>query len=562
MSYYGQTFNDYELLARTFLVLGPNWQPTRYSDMLTVSKLMDNIDSLGYGAKLAILLTYLLRPGVNVPTRSGHANNVVDELMADLLNSFRVQGSTAYASWQRSGGQAYALPYDMQGMILSCFSMTSNLVYRRNPMVEKLANWVAQGNSRSGGLLFAYRSADFSHALFGLSDYDSSRSSTDPNLTLDVKSGSMTPLHATFNSPQDPVISRNASFSELTNVNDTPVDLVIVATGTGEVDLAVGLQFVPSLNTFDPVYRGLYVNRAVRRVSAVTGLPMGKPVQVVEVGAIVEVRIEITSPDDVTNVLLEDLIPGGLEPIDPALTRAAMGSSSTGGIISTVSGQAPDPLAAASSDNSGISASSAQGPAASYYLQPDWYTPFGAPEVMTDRVRWSAPYFFAGTSSVSYRAIAVTGGKFLQPPARAKCLTVPEVMGLSSAGHFLVSEALVMPDDVQAYLQAQRAITVDPILPLKECTVDCTDQESCNLKVGMCLSTVGRFNSSTSYQPQPPASTDGPYQPENPNNPQQPTDPTNPVTSGATSYYSDMHLPESLMIALSVMPLAMQCLVV
>jgi hypothetical protein len=256
----------------------------------------------------------------------------------------------------------------------------------------------------------------------------------------------------------------------------------------------VGLQFVPSLLTYDPIYRGIFVNRAIRRVSPLTGLATGKPIQVVEAGAIVEIRIEVTSADDLPSVVVEDLLPGGLEPLDSNLkqqhhqpqpgsspsTAAPISSSSSSGVRPAVDSGA---MLAPVTDMSIV----------------DWWSPFGRPEILTERVRWTSPYFYAGTSSVSYKAIAVTSGRFVLPPARAKSLLQPETMGLSASGTFLVSDTVVPQEEVAVYLESGRAISMEPMMGLKECTDICTAEESCNLRVGQCLSTTGARNGSNPY---------------------------------------------------------------
>lgn len=88
----------------------------------------------------------------------------------------------------------------------------------------------------------------------------------------------------------------------------------------------------------------------------------------------------------------------------------------------------------------------------------------------------------------------------------------------------------------------------------------CTDQESCNLKVGLCLPTVGAFNSTRSYTPQ--ARPQQPVDPSNPGNPQNPVPPSTPTDSVPKSAALFEPAPDSLVVAMAVLLLSLQMLAV
>ena len=64
---------------------------------------------------------------------------------------------------------------------------------------------------------------------------------------------------------------------------------------------------------------------------------------------------------------------------------------------------------------------------------------FPSQQVRKDEVQCFAPFFSAGTSSCVYTAEVVTSGSFTLPPAHAKAVTQPGIMGLSAAGSFTVA---------------------------------------------------------------------------------------------------------------------------
>ncbi len=83
------------------------------------------------------------------------------------------------------------------------------------------------------------------------------------------------------------------------------------AQGVGEASVSAGMTFVPAQLFVDPVFRGLLVERVIRRVDPFTWRASGPPLQLVEVGATVEVALQVYTPDDLPHVLLTDLRPAG-----------------------------------------------------------------------------------------------------------------------------------------------------------------------------------------------------------------------------------------------------------
>ncbi len=68
---------------------------------------------------------------------------------------------------------------------------------------------------------------------------------------------------------------------------------------------------------------------------------------------------------------------------------------------------------------------------------------------------------------------------FALPPVHAVVLANPEVMGLSSGGHFVVTAAVVAPSDVPALLGGLGvAPTVSVVVPLV-CDGECGPGECC-----------------------------------------------------------------------------------
>ena len=160
---------------------------------------------------------------------------------------------------------------------------------------------------------------------------------------------------------------------------------------------------------------GIYVQSAIQRQDQLTGLPVGPQLQTIESGAVVVVTIVITLPDVADNVIVTALAPGGtcrtgLHVMCVSVCGCGCGcwARVTCTWCSCVSaGLEPmDTLVAV--DLNGNPTTSYCGGGTWYY----WWCapPFGSPQVMADRVTWSASYLYAGTYTLTYNALAVTTG--------------------------------------------------------------------------------------------------------------------------------------------------------
>jgi hypothetical protein len=232
------------------------------------------------------------------------------------------------------------------------------------------------------------------------------------------------------------------------------------------VSVSAILTFVPAvMPTAGAVYRGLYVEKVVQLMDSVTGQATGKPLQVVPLGASVVITIQVTSPDDVSRVVVTDLSAGGLEPVDP-----------------NVAG-----------DNSGSKAGNqCTGRFWSWWCVPA-FSHHGR-ETFADRVRWTSwGTLPAGTHTISYQAVAATRGVFSFPPAHALLDDQPELMGLSQAGTIVVADDKdrKLPDAtdseaVAAFLKelhVELATTVHP----KGCPDGCPNGGVCQVSTGTCV---------------------------------------------------------------------------
>lgn len=431
---HNRTFNDWDTLADALLVFGLNWTPSNEipARVLRLSSLMERVDELSFDAQVTLALAALLRPA----EATAELRGLTAKVRATVLDSMHVQGRTAYL--KRARGVSHAADWKTQAYALEVLALSG----ATHPFVEKLANYLRAGEGQRRGRSFIYSFGYESQALaaLALADYDEARNSLSPDLKLQAKSGSKTVLAAEFRDAGAPQAEAAVSLASLPRrKGGAPRDVQFSATGTGEVSVAAVMRFVPSMLSPDPIYRGLFVERVVQ--------PDREGADVVAVGDFVTVTVQVTTPDDLGYVELADWLPAGLEaqkPVAEPITPFGFGFGAWW----------------------------------------RWMSAFDSPELHADRVTWRAHYLRAGSHSVSYRALAVTPGIFVHPPAKASVASQPELMGLSGAGAFVVLKEPLPPAEAAAFLAANKVPAPGKVVP-KTCP-RCARDEICNLRTGEC----------------------------------------------------------------------------
>ena len=196
----------------------------------------------------------------------------------------------------------------------------------------------------------------------------------------------------------------------------------------GEVDQYVGGQISQHCHLSVQV---------VRAYDAAAGGPTGPALRRIGLGDIVTVTVQLTTPDEISGLLVEDWLPAGLEPLDAP----------------------PD------------------APQGAWWAAPCalwWRCTSFRRELRTDRVAYYASYAHAGTHTLSYQAIAATAGNFSLPPARAMASLEPDIMGLSSGGDLLVGA------------RGTPHAALPPPPPPRACPAGCTGRGVCNARTGTC----------------------------------------------------------------------------
>jgi uncharacterized protein YfaS (alpha-2-macroglobulin family) len=138
------------------------------------------------------------------------------------------------------------------------------------------------------------------------------------------------------------------------------------------------------------------------------------------VGSLVLVDLLLESPEPREQVVVDDPLPAGLEPIDFSLDTSA----------SDLEVATRSPTAAGSADLRAGRDYGAFREAAGMHR-----------ELHDDRVLTFLPHVDPGLYHFRYLARATTPGDFVVPPSRAGCMYAPEVRGRTAATRFSVTPA-------------------------------------------------------------------------------------------------------------------------
>ncbi|KAG2452414.1 hypothetical protein HYH02_002657 [Chlamydomonas schloesseri] len=463
------TYSDWHMLAWARLALGAEWDA---GNVTTGGANRRVAADLSLAALIAANGKNASRPLLSRETRvvlslvllsMGPSNpepRLVNATLGELNSAMRLQGRTAYVA---SGpGEASPASLEDQALVLLLMVRAGS----RNPMLPRLAAYVAAGGSSSSALSgrSVYFSASWSVqalAAAALVSYDASRGSAQPRLQLESDANGLTVLKAFFRRGRTQPVTNTTAWEALPPppVAGQPGELNFKVSGTGEVSVSAALQFVPMALPAFPTYRGIYVEAAVQVVDPATGEGAGPRVSGVPLGSVVALTIQVTSPDELGAVTLAVMMPGGLEPLDPNVV--------------TDIGSGCD----LSSWGDGGGGGFGRGMRSRWWY---WWPVCPAQETTPPLVTFSYASLRAGTSTVTIKAVAASAGNFVLPPIRAWAEAQPELMGTTAGSSFVVCSDCSAPTPA-----------TPPAAPVPCPALDCSGNGVCNLANGTCECDAG-----------------------------------------------------------------------
>lgn len=183
----------------------------------------------------------------------------------------------------------------------------------------------------------------------------------------------------------------------------------------GRLYYTLDLRYVTPATEIESLNRGFAITHEYTSID-----DPAKRVSAVKVGETVRVKVTIIAPADRNYVVIEDLLPAGLEAVDPRLKNV-------------------DPALKEKLESERAQASERQ---VGGYMAPwfRWYySPWQQVDVRDDRAVLQADRLPRGVYEYVYYARATTPGSFFVAPAHAEETYFPEVFGRSDSGRFIVS---------------------------------------------------------------------------------------------------------------------------
>ncbi|CAD7702674.1 unnamed protein product [Ostreobium quekettii] len=418
---------DVSLVIRARWALGAAWSPpkgtnARVANDLSMDRAASKVLTLSVEDQARFVLATL-------EAADGEADENVQNVLEFWTSNLRVGSRTVYIS--DSEGSEYPASTTGNALALLAFARGAP----DTPQLDRLANFV--GSAPAGVRGFGgFDALEKAFALWAIGDYDLKAGSATPEVTLVVKTGKNVLLNESFGSAALRTVKESVSWEEL---KKNPEPLEFQVSGAGEVTLAVTLMFVPRRPIDFPTFQGILVEQSIQMTDSNSGNASSPPLSKIPLGSVVAVTLQVTNPDLLGGTMLRALMPGGLEPIDPA---------SESFICPLLSEEFPFAVFSCAVQET-------------------------RPDVVTFQYNELAP----GTQAVTFRAVAATVGTFSLPPVRAFVIDQPEVMGMSAAGSIEICSGENCEAEVQIANMGQ----------MKACPNDCSGLGLCNLEKGKCL---------------------------------------------------------------------------
>ena len=189
----------------------------------------------------------------------------------------------------------------------------------------------------------------------------------------------------------------------------------------GRLYYTMNLRYVTPAKEVEALNRGFAISHEYTSLA-----DPSKPVSRVKLGDTVRVKVTVLTPADRNYVVIEDLLPAGLEPVD---TRLKV-------VDPKLKVQLEADRAAAAKRRAGSGGKES-------YFAPwfSWYySPWQHVDVRDDRTVLFADRLAKGVYEYIYYARATTPGDFFVAPTRAEETYFPETFGRSDSGRLVVEE--------------------------------------------------------------------------------------------------------------------------
>ncbi len=352
---------------------------------------------------------------VNAMVLGGMKGIRVNKLYGELLSSVRVEADQAFLQDETSpeAWDRFVCPcsaYLGAGNTHNTAEFLSLLVKAdpKNPLAPQMARWLMAQRDKQGRW---DNTLENGYALTALVDYYRAAEPTAPNFRAEVLLGTTSAFETVFSGRSLAAQSTQIPMSKLSSMLNaqavaTPAGLVplsVKATGTGTLFWNARLRYEPTTKTLKAIDSGFAVERTYLPYVGTENRTING-VSTFAAGDLVRVSLNIRTQQNRRNVVIDDPIPAGLEPLDARLSSTSQTEVSAGAAVADGASFGIDHV-----------------------------------EVQDNRVLLFATGLKPGTFSYTYVARATTPGTFIAAPTQAEEMYRPEIFGRTSTATMVIT---------------------------------------------------------------------------------------------------------------------------
>jgi uncharacterized protein YfaS (alpha-2-macroglobulin family) len=352
---------------------------------------------------------------VNAMVLGGMKGIRANKLYGELLSSVRVEADQAFLQDEtsREAWDRFVCPcsaYLHAGNTHNTAELLSLLVKAdpQNSLAPQMARWLMAQRDKQGRW---DNTLENGYALTALVNYYRAAEPTAPNFKAEVLLGTTSAFEKVFSgrslAAQSTQIPMNKLSSSLnaqvggTSVGSVP--LTVKATGLGTLFWSARLRYEPATKNLKALDAGFAVER--------TYLPYAGPasktvngVSTFAAGDLVRVSLKVRTAQNRRNVVIDDPIPAGLEPLDARLSSTSQNEVSGGAAVVDGSSFGIDHV-----------------------------------EIQDNRVLLFATGLEPGTFTYTYVARATAPGTFIAAPTQAEEMYRPEIFGRTATATMVIT---------------------------------------------------------------------------------------------------------------------------
>ena len=345
-------------------------------------------------------LSHLLR--AVVAAQSPVLDRYTPALADRLEQQIRVEGTRAYLTAPRGGDFGWIFASDVRA---TAHGLTALLEYNAGPDLQLVAQRMIRYlmDNRQGGHWASTQ--DNAAVLDAFRAYVEAYETETPDFTARVQLSGREILSRSFQGRSLQTGSTEVAADRFPSGRTLP--LQIQKEGDGRLYYTMRLRTYTS-GPVDARSQGLSVERQLQRLDD-SGTPVGEWRTVgggersLPPGALVRIRLRVTSPTSRSYVVVDDALPAGLEAVNTAFATADA------------------QLEERAETGTGT-----------------WWGSFNHTELRDDRVLLFANYLRRGEHTYTYVARATTPGTFRHPPAEAEMMYAPATRGRTASGTLVV----------------------------------------------------------------------------------------------------------------------------